>query len=141
MINAGEDGRWTAWFDISFLPFYLSVSPQDNIFPVLRGMENTEIFSVFHQSLFLSILPLCVCECARPRHNCSISSGFSPCYPLKKEAQNRISAPIVQETHCVDSRHFSCELLKSSGRNLQCNRRRADKSVRYENNKSKSIQK
>lgn len=37
----------------------------------------------------------------------------------KQNIKNRISAPIVQETHCVDSRHFSCERLKSSGRNLQ----------------------
>lgn len=28
---------------------------------------------------------LCVCVCAHLQHNCSISSGFSPCYPLKKK--------------------------------------------------------
>lgn len=59
----------------------------------------------------------------------------------KKPLKNRISAPIVEETHCVDSRHFSCKLLKSSGCNLQCNRRRADKSVCDENNKSRNIKK
>lgn len=141
-MNASEDSRWTAWFDISFLPFYHSMRPQHNILPVLKGMENTEIYSVFHHSLLFCLSSFYVCVCVYIQHNCSISSGFSPCYPLKKKkAQNRISATIVQETHSVDSRHFSCELLKSSGRNLQCNRKRADKSVCYENNKSKSIQK
>lgn len=119
----------------SFLPFYHSVSPHNNILLVLKGLRNMEIFSVSRLSPSPSILPLCVRAYAQ--HNCSISSGFSLCYPLKKkkDTQNRIWATIVQERHCVDSRHFSCKLLKSSRRNLQCNRRRVGKSLCYENKK------
>lgn len=120
----------------SFLPFYHSVSPHNNILLVLKGLRNMEIFSVSRLSPSPSILPLCVRAYAQ--HNCSISSGFSLCYPFKKkkkDTQNRIWATIVQERHCVDSRHFSCKLLKSSRRNLQCNRRRVGKSLCYENKK------
>lgn len=119
----------------SFLPFYHSVSPHNNILLVLKGLRNMEIFSVSRLRPSPSILPLCVRAYAQ--HNCSISSGFSLCYPLKKkkDTQNRIWATIVQERHCVDSRHFSCKLLKSSRRNLQCNRRRVGKSLCYENKK------
>lgn len=96
---------------------------------VLRGMENTESSPFTTVSFFFP----CLCELMRvhPRaqaytgHSCSISSGFSPYYPLKW-AQKRIWAAIMPETHCVDSRHFSCKTLKS---NLQCNRKRADKLV------------
>ena len=66
-----------------FSPFITAWYPQHNILPVLKGMENAEIFSVFHHSLFSLYPPLCVCVCTQ--HSCSISSGFSPCYPLKKE--------------------------------------------------------
>lgn len=120
----------------SFLPFYHSVSPHNNILLVLKGLRNMEIFSVSRLSPSPSILPLCVRAYAQ--HNCSISSGFSLCYPFKKkkkDTQNRIWATIVQERHCVDSRHFSCKLLKSSRRNLQCNRRRVGNSLCYENKK------
>lgn len=96
---------------------------------VLRGMENTESSPFTTVSFFSS----CLCERVRVRpralaytqHSCSISSGFSLYYPLKW-AQNRIWAAIMPETHCVDSRHFSCKTLKSK---LQCNRRAADKLV------------
>lgn len=119
-----------------FSSFYHSMSPQHNILPVPKGTENTDFFFVFQHSLFLFILPLCVYVCTQ--HNCSILSGFSPCYPLKKRAQNRISATIMPETHCVDSRHFSCKTLKSLECDLQCNGRGAAKSVCYEN-KNKNI--
>lgn len=84
---------------------------------VLRGMENTESSPFTTVSFFSS----CLCERVRvrpralafTRHSCSISSGFSPYYPLKW-AQNRIWAAIMLETHCVDSRHFSCKTLKSN---------------------------
>lgn len=125
-------------------PFITAWVPSTTSFQCSKKWKTRKFSSVFHHSLFLFLFLrfLCVCICEYAQHNCSISSGFIPCYPLKKkEAQNRISATIVHETHCVDSRHFSCELLKSSGRNLQCNRRRVDKSVCYENNKSTSTEK
>lgn len=112
------------------------MSPQHNIPPVLKGTEkHGNLLCLSLQSL--SSYPPFVCVCAQ--HNCSISSGFSPCNPLEKWLKNRISATIVQETHCDDSRHFSCKPLKSSGRNLQCNRRRVDKSMCYETTRVRAL--
>lgn len=122
-------------------PFITAWVPSTTSFQCSKKWKTRKSLLSFTTVSF-SLHSLCLCICEYAQHNCSISSGFIPCYPLKKkEAQNRISATIVHETHCVDSRHFSCELLKSSGRNLQCNRRRVDKSVCYENNKSKSTEK
>lgn len=71
----------------SFLPFYHSVSPRNSILPVLKGLKNMEIFSVSRLSPSPSILPLCLYAYAQ--HNCSISSGFSLCYPLKKKERKK----------------------------------------------------
>lgn len=122
-----------------FSPFITAWAPTTTSFQCSRKWKTQKSFLSFTTVSF-SLYSLCVWMCVYAQHNCSISSGFIPCCPLIK-AQNRISTSIVHETHCVDSRHFSCELLASSGRNLQCNRRRVDKSVCYENNKSKSIEK
>ena len=67
------------------------------------------------QSLSLSSLSVCVCKLNTivPFHQVLVSATH-----LKKKTQNRILATIVQETHCVDSRHFSCKLLKSPGCNV-----------------------
>lgn len=113
-----------------FSPFIPAWAPTTASIQGSSKRENTGIFSASRHSLS----PF-VCE-----HNCSISSGFIPRYPLIK-AQNGILATIVHQTHCVDSRHFSRELLESAGRNRQCNGSRVDKSACYENNTSKSIEK
>lgn len=87
---------------------YHSVSSQHNI---LSGLKTREpVLSPQYLSLCPSTRGVTVSF-----HQVLVAATIRK----KQNIKNRVSAPIVQETHCVDSRHFSCERLKSSGRNLQ----------------------
>lgn len=101
----------------SFLPFYHSVSPHNNILLVLKGLRNMEIFSVSRLSPSPSILPLCVRAYAQ--HNCSISSGFSLCYPFKKKKKTlktRFGLPLSRRDTVLtaDIFHASCSKARDA---------------------------
>lgn len=127
----------------SFLPFYHSVSPHNNILLVLKGLRNMEIFSVSRLSPSPSILPLCVRAYAQ--HNCSISSGFSLCYPFKKKEKRHSKQDLGYhcpgETLCWQQTFFMQAAQKLETQSAVQQEKSRQLIVLWKQKKSKSIQK
>ena len=89
MTGSSNDECWRrqqvdsiVWYFVSPLLSQRDI-PSTTSFQCSREWKTRKSFLSFTTVSFLSIPPLCVCVCTQ--HSCSISSGFSPCYPLKKE--------------------------------------------------------
>lgn len=109
MINVSEGSRWTA----SFVPFYHSMSLWNNA-PQCSGEWKTRNLCLSPQSLSFYPPFVSVCACAYTRCGCSISSGFSPYYPLKW-AQNRIlSCHYARDWLCWQQTFFMQNTQKQS---------------------------
>lgn len=99
-----------------FPPFITAWIPNTTSFQCSREWKTRKSFLSFTTVSFLSILPLCVC--VRTQHSCSISSGFSPCYPLKKEKKLKTGFQLpLSRRHTVltaDIFHTSCSKARDA---------------------------